>query len=67
MNMLGKNRDFDLIVISKQVDTQRMSFDLIRKWLYIKKKALRQALRNTIMKFFCRQNAFSNHSLLSSV
>ena len=27
MNMLGKNRGFDLNVISKQVDTQRMSFD----------------------------------------
>ena len=27
MNMLGKNRGFDLNVISKQVDTQRMLFD----------------------------------------
>ena len=36
MNMLGKNRGFDLNVISKQVDAQRMSFDLIRKWLYVK-------------------------------
>ena len=34
MNMLGKNRGFDLNVISKQVDT-RMSFDYIRKSLYI--------------------------------
>ena len=27
MNMLGKNRRFDLNVISQQVDTQRMLFD----------------------------------------
>ena len=27
MNLLGKNRGLDLNVISKQVDTQRMSFD----------------------------------------
>ena len=27
MNMLEKNRDFDLNLISKQVDTQRMLFD----------------------------------------
>ena len=27
MNMLGKNRGFDLNVISKQVDTQKMSLD----------------------------------------
>ena len=36
MNMLGKNRGFDLNVISKYVNTQRMSFDKIRKWLYVK-------------------------------
>ena len=36
MNKLGKNRGFDLNVISKQVDTQRMLFDYIRKWLYVK-------------------------------
>ena len=34
MKMLGKNRGFDLNVISKQVDAQRMSFDKNRKWLY---------------------------------
>ena len=38
MNMLGKNRGFDLNVISKQVDTQRMPFDSIRKWLYVENK-----------------------------
>ena len=36
MNMLGKNRGFDLNAISKQVDTQRMSFDFTRKWFYVK-------------------------------
>ena len=35
MNMLGKNRGIDLNVISKQVDTQRISFDYIIKWLYV--------------------------------
>ena len=38
MNMLGKNRGFDLNVIGKQVDTQGMSFDKIRKWMYVKNK-----------------------------
>ena len=36
MNMLGKNRSFDLNVISKQVEAQRMSFYYIRKCLYVK-------------------------------
>ena len=38
MNMFLKNRGFDLNVISQQVDTQRMSFDSIGKWLYEKNK-----------------------------
>ena len=63
MNMLGKNKGFDLNVISKQVDTQVMSLDLIRKWLYVKNgqnRSYERALRNTIMKFFCRRNAVIN-------
>ena len=35
-HMLGKNRGFDLNVMSRQADSQRMSFDEIRKWLYVK-------------------------------
>ena len=38
MNMLGMIGGFDLNVISKQVDTQRMSFDWIKKRLYVKNK-----------------------------
>ena len=38
MNMLGKDRGFDMNVISKQVDTQKMTFDQIRKWLYVNNK-----------------------------
>ena len=36
MNMLGKNTGFYLSVIIKQVDTQRISFDWIKNWLYVK-------------------------------
>ena len=38
MNMLGKKRGFDLNVVSKQLDTERVTFDQIRKWLYAKNK-----------------------------
>ena len=63
MNMLGKNKSFDLNGINKQMHTLKMSFDKDRKRLCIKNKqnfTYGQALWSTLVMFCCRRNVASN-------